>query len=56
MAGKSSARDVHELLRQVLQGSPETDFDRLALELRALIAGRSHTPAEVLLREGREER
>lgn len=32
------------------------DFDRPAAALRASLAGRSHTPAEDLLREGRDER
>jgi hypothetical protein len=39
-----------------LRAEPETDVDLLAAELRALTSGRRHTPAEVLLREGRDER
>jgi len=31
-------------------------FETLASEFRALTADRSHTPSEVLMREGREER
>jgi plasmid stability protein len=36
--------------------SAEAGFDDLAAELRALTAGRAHTPAETLLRESRDER
>ncbi len=31
-------------------------FETLAAEFRALTAGRDHTPSEVLMREGRDER
>ncbi|SFB58713.1 hypothetical protein SAMN03159496_05453 [Rhizobium sp. NFR07] len=31
-------------------------FDELAKQFRALTAGRDHTPSEVLMREGRNER
>lgn len=31
-------------------------FESLAEEFRALTAGRNHTPSEVLMREGRDER
>jgi antitoxin FitA len=43
-------------LRQTLRGEPEGDFDKLAAELRAMTAGRKHTPSEKLLRESRDER
>ncbi|MGF9562508.1 hypothetical protein [Neorhizobium sp. JUb45] len=36
------------------QSSPT--FETLAEEFRALTAGRKHTPSEVLMREGRDER
>jgi hypothetical protein len=36
--------------------SGERDFDDLAGRFRALTAERTHTPAEELLREGRDER
>jgi antitoxin FitA len=47
---------VREILRQALNPEPEPSFDDLAAEMRALTAGRRHTPAEQLQREGRDER
>jgi antitoxin FitA len=37
-------------------GEAAIDFDACAAELRSLTAGRRHTPAEQLLREGRDGR
>ena len=54
--GRSVEAEHREILRQVLSGECEPDFDRLAAELRALTATRRQTPAEVLLRDGREAR
>ena len=54
--GISAEAEARDILRQALSGEAEVDFETLAAELRALTAGRRHTPAEVLLREGREER
>jgi plasmid stability protein len=54
--GRSTEAEVREILRQILAQESEAGFDELAAELRALTAGRRHTPAEVLLREGRDER
>jgi len=54
--GRSAEAEVREILRQVLTRETEPGFDELAAELRALTAGRHHTPAEVLLRESRDER
>ena len=54
--GQSAEAEVRDILRQVLEGEAETSFDDLAAELRALTAGRRHTPAEQLQREGRDER
>ncbi|HLI12665.1 MAG TPA: hypothetical protein VKY65_13800 [Alphaproteobacteria bacterium] len=54
--GHSAEAEVRDILRQVLSGEAEAGFDDLAAELRALTAGRRHTPAEQLLREGRDER
>jgi antitoxin FitA len=54
--GRSTEAEVREILRQTLAQESEAGFDALAAELRALTTGRRHTPAEVLLREGREER
>jgi plasmid stability protein len=54
--GRSAEAEVREILRHTLSGEAETDFATLAAELRALTAGRRHTPAEDLVREGRDER
>jgi antitoxin FitA len=54
--GQSAEAEIRQILRQALEAEPEADFDRLAAELRQLTLGRQHTPAEVLLREGRDER
>ena len=54
--GRSAEAEVRDILRHALSGEAEVGFDDLAAELRALTAGRSHTPAETLLREGRDER
>lgn len=54
--GHSAEAEAREILRWALSGEAEVDFDSLAAELRALTAGRRHTPAEELLREGRDER
>ena len=54
--GRSTEAEVREILRQALAEDTEANFDDLAAELRALTAGRHHTPAEQLLRESRNER
>ncbi|HZT87946.1 MAG TPA: hypothetical protein VFA12_08255 [Stellaceae bacterium] len=54
--GRSTEAEVRDILHRVISAEAETDFDVLAAELRALTAGRPHTPAEQLLREGRDER
>jgi len=54
--GRSTEAEVREILRQVLAGETEANFDDLAAELRSLTAGRHHTPAEQLLCESRDER
>lgn len=54
--GQSAEAEVRDILRQVLEGEAEADFERLAADLRRLTADRRHTPAEVLQREGRDER
>jgi plasmid stability protein len=54
--GRSAEAEARDILRRSLSGEAEIDFDTLAAELRALTAGRRHTPAEELLREGRDER
>ena len=54
--GRSTEAEVRDILRRALDAEAVPDFDTLAAELRALLAGRTHTPAEELLREGRDER
>ena len=54
--GRSAEAEHREILRQTLSGESHTSFDELAAELRRLTAGREHTPSEVLMREGRDER
>jgi len=54
--GQSAEAEVRDILRHVLEGEAETDFSAVSAELRRLTAGRDHTPAEVLQREGRDER
>ena len=54
--GHSAEAEVRDILRQALSAEAELSFDDLAAELRTLTAGRQHTPAEQLQREGRDER
>lgn len=54
--GRSVEAEHREILRQALATDAEFSFDALAAELRELTRGRAHTPSEVLLREGRDER
>ncbi len=54
--GRSAEAEVRDILRHALSEEAEVDFDDLAAQFRALTAGRRHTPAEQLLREGRDER
>jgi plasmid stability protein len=54
--GNSAEAEVRAILQTVLACETEPDFESLAAELRALTAGRVHTPSEVLMREGRSER
>ena len=54
--GRSAEAEHREILRQALSHEGEATFEDLAAQLRALTKGRNHTPAEELLREGREER
>jgi plasmid stability protein len=54
--GRSTEAEHREILRQALATDVEPSFDTLAAELRKLTRHRKQTPAEVLLREGREQR
>jgi plasmid stability protein len=53
---RSTEAEHRELLRQVLSTEPRQSFKEIAAKLRAMTANRAHTPAEVLVREGRDER
>jgi antitoxin FitA len=54
--GRSAEAEHREILRQALAVEPRRSFKELAAKVRSMTAGRAHTPAEVLLREGRDER
>jgi len=54
--GRSAEAEHREILRQALAEEPRRSFKELAAQVRAMTAGRRHTPAEVLVREGRDER
>ncbi|HPR05559.1 MAG TPA: Arc family DNA-binding protein [Denitromonas sp.] len=56
--GRSMAAELRAIVSEALT-RPDTDpvaeFKRLATISRAMSAGRSHTPSEVLLRESRDK-
>lgn len=54
--GRSAEAEHREILKQALETEIEPSFDELAARLRQLTARREQTPAEILLREGRDER
>ena len=54
--GRSAEAEHREILRQALAAEPRRLFKELAAKVRSMTAGRVHTPSEVLLREGRDER
>jgi plasmid stability protein len=55
--GRSTEAEHREILREVLNQEPRRQsFRELAARVRAMTAGRQHTPSEILLREGRDER
>jgi plasmid stability protein len=54
--GRSMEAEHREILRQALAAEVESSFEKLAADLRKLSKGRKQTPAEVLLREGRDQR
>jgi plasmid stability protein len=53
---RSAEAEHREILKQALSGEPNASFKEVAAQLRALTRDRRHTPAEVLLRESRDER
>ena len=54
--GRSDEAEHREILRKALVTEPRRSFRELAARVRSMTAGRTHTPSEVLLREGRDER
>lgn len=54
--GRSAEAEHREILRHALSAEVDPSFADLASRLRAMSAGRTHTPAEELQREGRVER
>lgn len=54
--GRSAEAEHREILRLALTSEAEPSFEELAAQLRSLTKGRAHTPAEILAREGRDER
>jgi plasmid stability protein len=54
--GRSAEAEVRAILAEALKGEAREDFWTIAARLRAVTKGRRHTPAEELVREGREER
>lgn len=54
--GRSAEAEHREILRHALNEEPRLSFKEIAAKIRALTAGRHHTPAEALQREGRDER
>jgi len=54
--GRSVEAEHREILRQSLAAEVEPSWEDLAAELRKLTRGRKHTPAEILVREGRNQR
>jgi plasmid stability protein len=55
--GRSAEAEHRAILHEALaRDVDEADWRRRASELRSRTAGRVHTPAEALQREGRDER
>ncbi len=56
---RSMNAELREIVRTALtwpQGPDPAELRKLAAEIRALSAGRTQTPSEILLHEGRGER
>ena len=54
--GRAAEAEHREILRRALAGDDEASFDKLAADFRKLTRGRTQTLAEILFREGRDER
>lgn len=53
--GRSAEAEHREILKRALEDVRDLSFEELAARVRASTANRKQTPAEVLVREGREE-
>jgi len=53
--GRPLESEVCAIIQDALSNDQQPGFDELAAELRALTAGRAHTPAEELMHECRVE-
>lgn len=54
--GRSAEAEHRDILQKTLSAETEASWEELAAAVRALSADQSHTPSEVLQREGRDER
>jgi len=54
--GRSVEAEHRDILRRALDDARGLSFEEISARLRAATAGRRHTPSEVLVREGREDR
>lgn len=54
--GRSAEAEHREILKAALNEEAGETFHILAARLRAMTAGRDHTPSEILVRESRDER
>lgn len=54
--GRSVEAEHRDILRRALDDARGLSFEEISARLRAATAGRKHTPSEVLIREGREDR
>jgi plasmid stability protein len=53
---RSAEAEHRDILRQALASGTGPSFKEIAAELRKLMGGRRHTPAEALVRQGRRAR
>jgi len=54
--GRSAEAEHRKILEDALKSRQPMSFDEMAALLRQRLAGRRHTPSEILQREGRDER
>jgi plasmid stability protein len=54
--GRSVEAEHRDILRRALDDARGLSFEEISAKLRTATSGRNHTPSEVLIREGREDR